>query len=121
MRHVTVRFLAAVTIASVAVASPLPRPTDVQTLAEAERVAIHHPHPDYPFEARRLRLTGRGIVVGIVDQKTGILKSVKMEQSTGHAILDDAVLRAFRQWRFKPGTIRRFSVPVTYTMVSPPR
>jgi TonB family protein len=120
MRHSIVPVLATVLSASPVISSPSPAPTDPQALKKAEAVAIHHPHPDYPLEARRLHLTGRGIVLGIVDTKTGQLKSVKMEHSTGHAILDDAVLRAFRQWTFRPGTIRQFRIPVMYTMTLPP-
>ncbi|MEY2565038.1 MAG: hypothetical protein QOH88_3231 [Verrucomicrobiota bacterium] len=43
-----------------------------------------------------------------------------MEKSTGHKILDDAALEAFRQWRFKSGTgtIRKFRTPITYNMLN---
>jgi TonB family protein len=99
----------------------VPAPTDPGALKRAEAAAVHHPHPDYPLEARRLHLSGRGIVAGIVDPKTGQLKSLKMEQSTGHAVLDDAVLRAFRRWTFRPGAIRQFRIPVTYTTIAPPQ
>ncbi len=110
----------AIVVAASAVLASLP-PPDEHALARAEAVAIQHPHPDYPLEARRLHLSGRGIVLGIVDAKTGHLTSVKMEQSTGHSILDDAVLRAFRQWTFRPGTIRQLRIPVIYTVIAPPR
>ena len=116
MKRVIVSFFATILSASIGFSDPSPAPIEPQALQKAERVAIRHPHPDYPVEARRRYMTGRGIVLGIIDAKTGHLKSVTMEQSTGHALLDDAVLRAFRQWTFKPGTIRRFRIPVTYTM-----
>jgi len=38
-----------------------------------------------------------------------------MEQTTGNAILDKSTTDAFRQWRFKPGTVSRVRVPITYT------
>jgi TonB family protein len=53
-----------------------------------------------------------------VDIKTGFVTSVRMEKSTGHKILDDAALEAFRQWRIKPGTIRKFRTPITYNMLN---
>jgi TonB family protein len=118
MCHVIIPILGAILLASRVLGEPVSDSADVHTLKEAEAAAIHHPHPDYPLEARRQHLSGRGIVVGAVDQKTGKLESLKMEQSTGHALLDDAILRAFRQWNFKPGTIRRFHVPVSYNMVT---
>jgi TonB family protein len=73
--------------------------------------------PEYPFEARRSRITGEGILVGQVDSKTGNVTSVRMEKSTGNTILDQAALNAFRQWRFKPGTTRKFRTPIIYEMV----
>ena len=116
MRHLKALLLTLVVLASAGLAKPSQPPTEANTLKQAEAAAIHHPHPDYPAEARRRYMTGRGIVVGLVDPKTGRLTSVKMEHSTGHALLDDAVLRAFRQWTFRPGTIRKFRMPILYTM-----
>jgi protein TonB len=82
------------------------------------KVVLHQVPPAYPVEARRSRLSGRGTLVGQVDIKTGYVTSVRMEKSTGYKILDDAALAAFRQWRFKPGTIRKFRTPINYTMAN---
>ena len=80
------------------------------------KVVLHQVPPEYPYEARRSRITGHGILIGQVDSKTGNVTSVKMEKSTGNTILDQAAMNAFRQWRFKPGTIRKFRTPITYEM-----
>ena len=82
------------------------------------KVVLHQVPPAYPLEARRSHLTGRGVLVGQVDIKTGVVTSVRMEKSTGYKILDDAALEAFRQWRFRPGTIRKFRTPINYTMLN---
>jgi len=79
-------------------------------------LVVHQVRPEYPFEARRNRISGQGVLVGDVDIKTGIVRSVRMEKSTGARILDQAVLSAFSQWRFKPGTVHHFRTPITYTM-----
>jgi TonB family protein len=79
-------------------------------------IVVHQVPPDYPYEARRSGFTGRGTLVGQVDMKTGYVTSVRMEKSTGYKILDAAALDAFRQWRFKPGTIRKLRTPISYTM-----
>jgi len=39
-----------------------------------------------------------------------------MLQSMGHKILDDAALKAFRQWWFKPGTASQIKIPINYAV-----
>ncbi len=65
--------------------------------------ALYAPRPEYPLEARRRYLTGRGLLILHIDRKTGAVTSVEIAKSIGYKILDDAAVRAFRQWRFKPG------------------
>jgi TonB family protein len=80
------------------------------------KTVVYQVPPAYPYEARRSGITGHGILFGRVDFKTGNVTSVTMEKSTGNTLLDQAALNAFRQWRFKPGTIRQFRTPITYEM-----
>ena len=61
--------------------------------------------PEYPREARLHHITGSGVAVLWIDRATGTVYSCKMVQSTDSEILDEAALQAFRQWRFKPGTV----------------
>jgi TonB family protein len=37
-----------------------------------------------------------------------------MEVSTGHITLDDLALATFRKWRFRPGTVSRVHIPITF-------
>jgi TonB family protein len=76
------------------------------------------PYPEYPFEARRQWLTASGMVVLQVDQRTGSVMSAVIAQSSGHRILDDAALKAFRAWRFKSGTVSKVRLPVSFTMAN---
>ncbi|PYJ38148.1 MAG: hypothetical protein DME81_06315 [Verrucomicrobia bacterium] len=39
-----------------------------------------------------------------------------MEQSTGDSTLDKSAVRAFRKWRFKPGTVSKVRIPIEFTM-----
>jgi TonB family protein len=80
------------------------------------KMVLQQVPPEYPSEARRSRITGHGVLFGRVDSKTGIVTSVHMEKSTGNTLLDQAALNAFRQWRFKPGTVRQFRTPINFTM-----
>jgi TonB family protein len=91
--------------------------------AEAERMpnlekalAVYTPRPKYPYEAHLRRQTGTGVAVLMVDPSTGVVKNAEMEVSTGHEILDNAALSTFRRWQFKPGTVSKVHVPVTFTM-----
>jgi len=72
--------------------------------------------PEYPYEARRDHITGRGIVVMKIDRTTGNVTSCEMAQSTGSDLLDEAALIAFRQWHFKPGGATMAKTPITFTM-----
>ena len=82
----------------------------------ATAFAIKAPPPDYPYEARKARLSGAGVAIMRLDRATGVVTDVVMSPSTGHKVLDNAAMRAFRQWRFKPGTIAMVRLPITFAM-----
>jgi TonB family protein len=82
----------------------------------AKTLAVYAPRPVYPYEARRDRVTGSGLVLLIVDGSSGNVIEARMAQSTGSAILDNSAVSACRTWRFKPGTVTRVQVPITYTL-----
>lgn len=102
--------------------APLTRPRTIGgpassvSMSSAKAVAISAPRPEYPYEARRARITGSGVVVMTVDPTTGNVTSAVMAQSTGSPVLDNAAISAFRRWRFRPGTVSKVRTPVTFTM-----
>jgi TonB family protein len=51
-----------------------------------------------------------------VDPSSGNVTSAQLLKSTGHKILDDSALEAFRQRRFKPGSVRKVRIPINFTM-----
>jgi TonB family protein len=73
------------------------------------------PKPVYPDEARRARLTGRGVFWLYLDKSTGGVTKIKVAKSTGHDILDQAAWTALVHWRF-PSGIDGMVVPVAFTM-----
>jgi TonB family protein len=77
---------------------------------------MYAPRPVYPYEARRQRMTGSGIALLSVDPAVGNVTSVRMTQSCGSVILDNATLDALRRWRFKRGSALSVEVPITYTL-----
>ncbi|PYL53672.1 MAG: hypothetical protein DMF33_03940 [Verrucomicrobia bacterium] len=79
-------------------------------------LVLYAPRPVYPYEARRQRTIGSGTALLTVDPISGEVSAVRMSQSSGSVILDSATIEAFRRWRFKPGTVARVQVPITYTL-----
>jgi|SRR5437660_2675970 len=79
-------------------------------------LAIYAPRPEYPYEARRQRTTGSGLVILMIDLSTGSVTNARMAQSTGSLVLDDSAVSALRRWRFKSETVRKVQVPITYTL-----
>ncbi|HMG04228.1 MAG TPA: TonB family protein [Chthoniobacterales bacterium] len=91
-------------------------PPGMLNLPSARATALTAPRPEYPYEARRQRITGSGIVVMRVDSATGRVANVSMAESTGSPVLDNAAVAAFTRWRFKPGTVSRVRSPITFTL-----
>lgn len=79
-------------------------------------MALSAPRPEYPYEARRQRITGSGFVVLTIDSVSENVTGAMMEQSTGSSVLDNAAMTGLRRWRFKPGTVCRVRLPITFTM-----
>jgi TonB family protein len=67
------------------------------------------PLPTYPPVARAQRLEGAG-VFDVRVMRDGRVGEVKVKQSTGVPILDEAAERTIRSWTFEPG--RRGPSPV---------
>jgi TonB family protein len=61
-------------------------------------------------------LTGTGLFFLEVDTIGGAVTHVTVWKSTGHRILDEAAVSAFRQWRFAPHSTVEVSVPITFSM-----
>ena len=97
------------------VAGP-PKPPGMMTASQAKAVAISAPRPDYPYEARSRHITGSGVCVVSVDTGSGSVTDATMAQSIGNPVLDNSAVSAFRRWRFKPGTVSKVRIPITFTM-----
>ena len=93
-----------------------PIKAQAMTMSRAKALAVNAPRPQYPYEARSRKITGSGVCVVTVDPGSGSVTGASMTQSIGSPILDNAALSAFRQWRFRPGTVSQVSIPITFTM-----
>lgn len=72
--------------------------------------------PEYPRRARRRGYEGRVVIRAIVTPM-GTVDSTEIVQSSGRDILDRAVIRAVKRWRFQPAT--RDGKPVVGTIDVP--
>jgi TonB family protein len=82
------------------------------------QTTLKAPAPVYPIECRARRITGSGIVLATVNTTTGTVIGTRMLKSTGNRLLDGSALEALSQWRFKPGTVSRVEIPITFTLAA---
>ena len=99
----------AVEPAATSISEPLP-----VSLSVAQSMAITAPLPEYTYEMKRRNLSGSGVCVVTVDPATGTVTDASMFRSTGNPLLDKATTQTFKSWRFKPGTVSRVRVPISY-------
>jgi protein TonB len=85
-------------------------------VSSAKAFAVSAPRPEYPYEARRQKITGDGIVVMTVDPVTGNVISASISKTTGSPFLDNAAVAGFKRWRFRPGTVSSVTCPVTFML-----
>ena len=92
-------------------------PATASRLFEArwKSIFVSTPWPDYPYLARRDRIEGRGLLRIYVDE-SGRVTNVVVLKTTGSRLLDYAGLKAFRQWKARPGPRREVDMPLTFIM-----
>jgi TonB family protein len=86
------------------------REAPIPVFKDQQRFAIYTPKPQYPAEAVAHHITANGMFIIRVHVKTGLVVSAWASQSTGSSLLDSAAIRAFSQWRFKPGALTPIGV-----------
>ena len=86
------------------------------SMSRAKALSINSPRPPYPYEARAKRITGSGVISATVDPASGDVTSASVTKSTGSSILDDAAVSTFRRWRFRPGSVSKVRIPITFTL-----
>jgi protein TonB len=100
------------------VAPPPPAPPAQPRLARVgsgirEPKKLVHIAPEYPEIARRAGVQGVVILEAILDA-TGRVDSVRVLRS--QPLLDEAAIRAVRQWRYSPTELNGVPVPVLMTI-----
>jgi protein TonB len=93
-------------------------PTDPQvpTVKSTEVMAIDTPPPDYPLEQACSDVGGK-VTMKVVVGPEGRATEVRVLNSSGVQVLDQAAQDAVRAWEFKPAT--RNGQPVSQTIQVP--
>ncbi len=98
---------------------PPPRPSLARVVAaaavEAPPAEIHNPPPEYPASAVRRRWEG-SVVLAFEVRADGTCGDISVIESSGHGILDEAAVRAVREWRFRPALRDGVPVPARQTI-----
>lgn len=82
---------------------------------------LDNPAPPYPRRAYFDRLAGT-VILRVYVNETGLVDEVQIQQSSGHAILDDSARSTVIDWRFTPArrdgtTIAQWvEVPITFKL-----
>ena len=96
--------------------------SSVALRAQTPGTAISEPKPAYPTDMKNHHIGGSGVFVLHVDVKTGKVRDVEVEKSTGRNELDTSALFALRHWRFLPNTTAdKVRIPITFSPDSPPK
>ncbi len=69
--------------------------------ARSDVATLHNPKPPYPLAARRRGIEGRVLLTAHVRADGGCAE-VRLKQSSGSSLLDNAALSTVRLWRFVP-------------------
>jgi protein TonB len=77
---------------------------------------LNNPKPPYPMVARRMGYHGK-VVLDVEVLAEGRAGDVKLHQSCGYDILDNAAIQTVKTWRFSPA--RRFGQAVTQRFLVP--
>ena len=93
-----------------------PQASTDMSLWAAKAAAISAPRVTYPYEARANGITGSGSYLMKIDPRTGLVSSVTILISSGKRILDNAALTTLKRWRFRPETVTKVRIPVTWSL-----
>jgi TonB family protein len=78
------------------------------TAQEAAYVSLYTPKP------RGFFMRGEGVFALEVNPATGLVTSVSVVRSTGHKDVDKSATDTLRRWRFRPHTVEKVRVPISF-------
>ena len=78
--------------------------SNMQVKTEAIPLYKVNPPPEYPRTARRRGLQGT-VMLSVLVNESGQVENIWVFTSSGYRLLDNAALKAVRNWLFEPGKI----------------
>lgn len=94
-------------------AAPVAAPSQPQ--AELKSATKRAPPEFYPYEAVRRGLEGEVLVAVMLDAR-GRVVAARLERGSGHALLDEAAVRAARSLKSVPAGAGETVLPVTFRL-----
>jgi protein TonB len=91
---------------------------DSPVVVEARPLYRRNPPPPYPGKARHRRLEGT-VILEVRVSSEGRVDDLRIKESSGHRILDQAAMSSVRTWEFEPG--RRNGLRIAMTVMVPVR
>jgi periplasmic protein TonB len=98
-----------------------PSPVVLDTEPDYRADYLNNPRPPYPMVARRMGYYGKVVLdVEVLDE--GTAGDVKLYQSSGYGILDNAAMQTVKTWHFTPArhlgrpVTQRFLVPIKFSL-----
>lgn len=95
--------------------------TVVDSAPDYKASYLNNAPPSYPLLARRMGLQGK-VVLNVEVLAAGGCGEVRVHQSSGHALLDNAALQAVKTWRFTPArqaghsVDKWFMIPINFSL-----
>ena len=78
-----------------------PKTPVIQTIPPRPDSEANNPYPQYPNRARRRGLEG-GLILRVTVNIRGKPSAIEVIKTSGHKILDNAAVKAVRNWQFQP-------------------
>lgn len=120
-----VHTIQAAPVAAPAKALSSPKITEPESVTTPDYRAAYldNPRPEYPLAARRMGLEGR-VLLRVEVLENGTCNRLIITESSGHDMLDQAALKAVKNWRFLPAKkggeaiVAWVEIPIVYRLDS---
>jgi TonB family protein len=83
--------------------------------ASDKALLVYAPPPDLAKIRQHQGVKGAGVLILHVDSKSGAVKSVDVQKSTGAAFLDQIAIETLQKWPARPGTNPTVRIPMSFT------